>query len=46
MPFRSDAQRKFLYARHPKIAARFAAETSKGIKLPEHARKPKAKSER
>lgn len=26
MPFRSDAQRKFMYAQHPDIAKRWSAE--------------------
>lgn len=34
MPFRSQAQRGFLFARHPDIAKRFAAETPKGKSLP------------
>lgn len=29
MPFKSQAQRKFMYARHPKIAKRFEKETPK-----------------
>lgn len=29
MPFKSNAQIKFLYANHPKIAAKFAKETTK-----------------
>lgn len=41
MPFRSAAQRAFLFLRHPKIARRFASETPKGAKLPEHAKPPK-----
>ena len=41
MPFKSTAQRKFLYAKHPKIAKRWEAETPKGKKLPTHARKKK-----
>jgi hypothetical protein len=39
MPFKSDAQRKFLYAKHPTIAARWAKETPKGAALPEHVTK-------
>jgi hypothetical protein len=41
MPFKSKAQMGFLYATHPEIAKRFAAETPKGAKLPQHVRKPK-----
>lgn len=36
MPFRSNAQRKFLFAKHPEVAKKFAAKTPKGTKLPEH----------
>lgn len=36
MPFRSQAQRGFMYANHPGIAKRFEKETPKGVKLPEH----------
>lgn len=36
MPFASNAQRKFMHAKHPGIAKRFEAETPKGKKLPEH----------
>ena len=43
MPFRSQAQRKFLYAKHPEIAARYAAETPKGKKLPKKAAKKKGR---
>jgi len=33
-PFRSEAQRKFLFAKHPYVAREFAAATPKGKKLP------------
>ncbi len=36
MPFRSQAQRGFMYAKHPDIAKRFESETPKGSKLPYH----------
>lgn len=36
MPFKSKAQRGFMFAKHPDIAKKFAAETPKGAKLPEH----------
>lgn len=36
MPFKSDSQRKFLFAKHPAVARRFAAHTPKGKELPEH----------
>lgn len=34
MPFQSEAQRKFLYSNHPKVAKKFAAHTPKDKKLP------------
>jgi len=34
MPFKSKAQRKYLFAKHPKIARRWAKHTPKGAKLP------------
>lgn len=42
MPFRSKAQKGFLYANHPEIAKRFQTETPKGKKLPAKV-KPKGK---
>ena len=38
MPFKSKAQQKFLYAKHPEIAEEFAEHTPKSAygKLPEH----------
>lgn len=39
MPFESDAQRRFMYAKHPRIAARWSKETPKGKDLPEHVKK-------
>jgi len=39
MPFKSCAQRKFLFLKHPKIAEEFAKETPKGKKLPEYVHK-------
>jgi hypothetical protein len=39
-PFRSKAQRAYLHAHRPDIAARWEGETPKGAKLPAHA--PKA----
>jgi len=38
-PFKSKAQRRFLFARKPKIAKKFAKETPKGKKLPEKKKK-------
>lgn len=43
MPFRSQSQRRFLFAKHPAIAAEFAAHTPKGANLPEHVAKKKSK---
>jgi len=39
VPFQSEAQRRYLFANHPDVAKRFAAETPKGAKLPAHKRK-------
>ena len=36
MPFKSKAQRAYLYATHPEIAAEFQAHTPKNAKLPKH----------
>jgi hypothetical protein len=35
MPFKSDAQRRFMYAQHPRVAARWSDETPKSKDLPE-----------
>lgn len=35
MPFKSKAQRGYLYANDPAVAAKFQAATPKGAKLPE-----------
>ena len=46
MPFRSQAQRRFLFATDPKLAQEFADKTPKGAKLPEKVKpKPEAKPE-
>ncbi len=39
MPFKSKAQRKFLFAKKPKIAKEFASKTPKGKKLPNKVKK-------
>lgn len=44
MPFRSQAQRKFLYANHPEIAKRWSAEFPNQGKLPVHVKKKKKPS--
>jgi len=36
MPFKSQAQRGYMYANHPEIAKEFEAATPKGEKLPYH----------
>lgn len=35
MPFKSQAQRRYMYAKHPKLAREFERKTPKGAKLPE-----------
>ena len=41
-PFRSESQRKYLFANKPKIAKEFAKHTPKGKKLPKKVRKKKS----
>jgi len=41
MPFKSKAQQRFLYLKHPKIAKRWAQETENIEDLPEKAKKKK-----
>ena len=36
MPFKSEAQRKWMFAKDPKMARKWAKETPKGKDLPEH----------
>jgi len=43
MPFKSEAQRRFMWARHPEMAREFADATPKGTKLPYHVAGSKAK---
>jgi len=44
MPFKSKAQKGYLYANDPKVAKKFQADTPKGTKLPERVKpKPKKK---
>lgn len=43
MPFKSKAQRRFLFSQKPKIAKEFAAKTPKGKKLPEKLKKRRRK---
>jgi len=39
MPMKSEAQRKALWAKNPKVAAEFEAATPKGKKLPKKVKK-------
>ena len=39
MPFKSQAQRAFMYSQHPKLAKEFEEHTPKGKKLPKHVKK-------
>ena len=39
MPFKSEAQRRFLFAKHPDIAKRWAAKYGTPKNLPAHVRK-------
>jgi hypothetical protein len=39
MPFKSDAQRRWMYATHPQMAKRWQRHTPKGKDLPEHVKK-------
>lgn len=41
MPYKSQAQRRYMHAKHPKLAKEFDATTPKGKKLPEHVKKAK-----
>ncbi len=42
-PFRSEAQKRFLFSQKPKIAKEFASKTPKGKSLPERIAKIKRK---
>jgi hypothetical protein len=41
MPFKSKAQQRFMYAKHPKIAKKWAKKTSSFKSLPARAKKRK-----
>jgi hypothetical protein len=43
MPFKSKAQRRYLYSQKPKVAKEFASKTKKGAKLPEKVKKTRKK---
>ena len=36
MPFKSQAQRRYLYSQHPEVAKEFEKATPEGKKLPPH----------
>lgn len=36
MPFKSKAQQRYMYAKHPEIAKEFASKTTDFSALPEH----------
>jgi hypothetical protein len=38
MPFKSEAQRKFMYAKHPEIAERWSKKYKTPANLPKHIR--------
>ena len=42
MPFKSEAQRRWMHENNPKMAAQFEAETPKGARLPEKSKHPGA----
>lgn len=44
MPFKSEAQRRFLYATNPEVAEKFSKHTKKGKKLPERVKKMEKKA--
>ncbi len=41
MPFKSEAQRRMMYAKNPKLAKEFESKTPKGKKLPKKVAKKK-----
>lgn len=44
MPFKSSAQRGYLYANNPKVAKEFQAHTKPGAKLPQHVKPKKGRA--
>jgi hypothetical protein len=42
MPFKSQAQRGFMYSEHPEMAKRWESETPKGRKLPKKVKRKKS----
>lgn len=43
MPFKSEAQRKFMYSQKPALAKEFEEHTPKGKKLPKKVKKKRKK---
>jgi hypothetical protein len=43
MPMKSQAQRKYLWMKNPKVAKKFEEETTKGKKLPKKLKKKSKK---
>jgi hypothetical protein len=43
MPFKSQAQKRWMFAKYPDMAARWAKETPKNKALPEHVKPKKRK---
>lgn len=43
MPFKSEAQRRWMYANSPAMAKRWEKETAKGKKLPKRVKRKKKK---
>lgn len=39
MPFKSQAQKRWMFAKYPDMAVRWATETPKDKQLPEHVKK-------
>lgn len=44
MPFKSQAQARYLFAKHPQIAKEFASKTPSIKALPQHSKKKKYRS--
>jgi hypothetical protein len=44
MPFKSKAQARYMYAKHPKLAKEFSEKTKSIKALPEHVKKSKKKT--
>lgn len=42
MPFQSENQRRFMWAKHPRMAKEWQSKTPEGAKLPEHVKKSSA----